>query len=260
VSAPIAILSPHLDDAVLSCWDLLSGQADLLVINVFAGVPPRGSAPGWWDARCGLEDSHAVVRERVAEDRAALGLAGREPVNLDFLDHQYRDRDQPIESIVRVLRGVLAEQALVLAPGALASEPFDPALPVPHPDHLAVRSAALVLASEGFELGLYADLPHASAHGWPAWVLNGVSGVATHPREPDPAAARWSGGLALSGLPADLLLPDVRRLAPAMFARKLEAVRLYASQLAMLKSGFGRGLDDPDLLGYEVTWRMPAAA
>jgi hypothetical protein len=41
------ILSPHLDDAVLSCWHLLTGPGEVEVINVFAGVPADLGAPAW---------------------------------------------------------------------------------------------------------------------------------------------------------------------------------------------------------------------
>jgi len=39
--APALILSPHWDDAVLDCWDVLVSQLDLNVVNVFAGVRLR---------------------------------------------------------------------------------------------------------------------------------------------------------------------------------------------------------------------------
>ncbi len=40
--AETIILSPHFDDAVLSCWHLLAGAGAVLVVNVFAGEPPAG--------------------------------------------------------------------------------------------------------------------------------------------------------------------------------------------------------------------------
>ena len=257
VSPPIAILSPHLDDAVLSCWGVLSGPDDVLVINVFAGLPSPGAPPGWWDALCGLHDSRAVVGERVAEDRGALALAGRNPVNLRFLDQQYREGDQPVGTIASALRDVLPPHAVVLAPGALAYEPLHPTLPSPHPDHVAVRSAALELHDDGYALALYADLPHANARGWPTWVRNGADAHRRPAADADVPATMWRASLAETGLPADQLVPDIRRLSARVFARKLDAVRRYASQLAMLEEGFGR-LDNPELLGYEVMWRAPA--
>jgi LmbE family N-acetylglucosaminyl deacetylase len=254
----IAILSPHFDDAVLSCWDVLSDPDDVLVVNVFAGLPSPGGAPGWWDAMCGVRDSHAAMLQRVAEDRAALAVAGREPINLSFLDHQYREGDQSVGAIASALRDVLPRHAVVLAPGGLADEPLHPRLPEPHPDHVAVRSAALELYEDGYGLAVYADLPHANARGWPTWVLNGAGGDTRSAAHTDAVATTWRAALAATGFTADQLVPHVHRLTASAFARKLEAVRRYVSQLPMLERGFGR-LENPELLGYEVTWRASAA-
>ena len=49
------ILSPHFDDAVLSCWHLLASAGEVLVVNVFAGEPPAGTL-GWWDELAGASD------------------------------------------------------------------------------------------------------------------------------------------------------------------------------------------------------------
>src|SRR5205807_6153895 len=89
-SVAIAILSPHLDDAVLSCWHLLTRGGDVTVINVFTGAPADSVVPAWWDELTGATDSAQRIRERIAEDRAALSLARRTSTNLGFLDEQYR--------------------------------------------------------------------------------------------------------------------------------------------------------------------------
>ncbi len=91
MSPRTVILSPHFDDAVLSCWHLLASADEVLVVNVFAGEPPAGTL-GWWDRLAGATDSAAAVRTRIEEDRQALALAGRTAVNLPFLDSQYRQR------------------------------------------------------------------------------------------------------------------------------------------------------------------------
>ncbi len=130
MAAPVVILSPHLDDAVLSCWHVLSGPADVRVINLFAGLPARGAAPGWWDRRT---EPRAMVSARRAEDAASLALTGREPLNLPLLDRQYRDQDQRPAALLEALRPRLSPGARLLAPAALG----------PHPDHLVVRAAAL---------------------------------------------------------------------------------------------------------------------
>jgi len=220
--AVIAILSPHLDDAVLSCWHVLAGPDRVVVVNVFAGIPPAGAPGGWWDRLSGDVDGPSVMEARRAEDRAALGLAGREPVNLDFLDRQYRPDDEPPPALADALRERLPAGVVVLAPGAVIPTPDrrvkEPA--EPHPDHLAVREAALALRADAFEVELYADLPHASAGG-------------------------------------RLVVPDgaeVHDLVDGALAAKLRAVHRYASQLDALGRAFGGRLDDSALLGREARW------
>jgi hypothetical protein len=110
------ILSPHLDDAVLSCWHLLSGPDELRVVNVFAGVP--SGAAGWWDEVTGATDAGERVRERRAEDRAALAIAGREATNLDLLDAQHRVNGNEPSALEVVLPHLTADDA-VWAPAAL---------------------------------------------------------------------------------------------------------------------------------------------
>ena len=41
---PYLVLSPHLDDAVIDCWSVLTDSGDVRVVNIFAGVP----SPGRW--------------------------------------------------------------------------------------------------------------------------------------------------------------------------------------------------------------------
>ena len=95
-AGPAVILSPHLDDAVLSCWHVLCGPGEVTVINVFAGSPPPGSGASWWDRLTGATDSVARMAERRAEDRAAFAIAGRTATSLDFLDEQYEPSGQSV--------------------------------------------------------------------------------------------------------------------------------------------------------------------
>jgi hypothetical protein len=234
------ILSPHFDDAVLSCWHLLAGAGEVLVVNVFAGEPPAGTL-GWWDQLAGARDSAAAVRTRVEEDRQALALAGRTAVNLPFLDSQYRQGDQAPTDIVKALREVLLPSSRIYAPASLGDH---------HCDHTAVRAAALALGAQGADVRLYADLPHATVEGWPRWVLDGSSAAA------DPAAKLWVRQLEDTGIPMRQMLATARRLPEQDHADKLEAVLSYASQVAPLQRVFGSSLEDPQLLGFEVDWRL----
>jgi LmbE family N-acetylglucosaminyl deacetylase len=239
------ILSPHLDDAVLSCWHVLTDDADVSVMNVFAGVPRDLGAPGWWDEYTGATDSAERVRERIEEDRRALALAGREPINLSFLDEQYRERPQPLDPLVDQIAALLPPDAQIYAPAAFAG----------HTDHELVRAAALELRAAGAEVSLYADLPHATVHGWPAWVAGTGARAAK-----DVPAAYWERALSTTGLPPAQLIPVVHPLDRQELARKLAAVRMYATQLHALAQLAGRPLTEREALGYEVAWATGSPA
>ena len=51
------VLSPHLDDAVLSCWHILGREDDVRVVNVFTGSPENGDGDYTWDRLTGSQDS-----------------------------------------------------------------------------------------------------------------------------------------------------------------------------------------------------------
>src|SRR3954451_1624058 len=87
--APAVVLSPHPDDAVFGCWSVLTGPGDVLVVNVFDGVPPGGGVT-LWELITGCTDSAEAMQERRREDAEALALAGRRAVGLELLDQQYR--------------------------------------------------------------------------------------------------------------------------------------------------------------------------
>lgn len=237
------ILSPHLDDAVLSCWHVLTQPGDVEVITVFAGAPTALSTPAWWDRYTGAADSGKRVRERMEEDRSALALAGRTAVNLSFLDEQYRGDEQALTPLTEHIEPLLPPGARIYAPAAFAN----------HADHALVRAAAVELRDAGFPVSLYADLPHATRHGWPAWV-NGARPAGSR----DLASAFWDHVLA--GMCT--LAPIVHALDAEAHERKLAAVRMYRTQLQGLEEFAGRPLTDREALGYEVEWATasPTAA
>lgn len=232
---PAVILSPHLDDAVLSCWHVLTAPGEVAVINVFAGVPGGLAVPAWWDEYTGATDSPARVGERLEEDRRALAVAGRAAVNLDFLDKQYRRAAQPVEPITEQIERLLPSGARIYAPAAFAG----------HPDHALVRAAAFELRGRGFDVSVYADLPHANLRGWPSWVTGKRA-----PASRDLVGVQWEHVLAGT----EAMPPTVHRLDTETHARKLGAVRMYATQLQALEELAGRSLTEFEALGYEVDW------
>lgn len=146
---PVVVVSPHLDDAVLGCGQLLHRRPGSTVVTVFAGMPHRWTRTPYDDG-CGFESSAQAVRSRRDEDRTACGLLGATPIHLDHLDGQYRSRPVPCTRIAVDLRDSVVEgddEPAVFAP-----------LGVNHADHDAVCDAAL---RAGFrDLWLYEELPN----------------------------------------------------------------------------------------------------
>jgi hypothetical protein len=238
--APVVVLSPHLDDAVLSAWSVLMTDADVRVVNVFTGAPPAGSV-AQWDRLAGATDSAEFMCGRVEEDRKALTMAGREPVNLHLLDSQYRDSRRPpsFRELDDALVAALPAASHIYAPAVLGGR---------HSDHELVRNWAVAL--QGHDVTLYAELPYAAEYGWPSW----VTGEDVDPRlDPD---VFWQ-------MTPNRVLPagerdgaHVERLRPADAASKLEAMRAYVTQWPMLDRGPVGLLSNPRIHGFEVFWRV----
>ena len=220
--APITILSPHPDDAVLSLWRTLSGPGEVDVINVFAAVPDDGQPPGWWDRLTGSDDPVARALERLEEDRDALSRSGRVPRNLNFLDGQYRDAPHPLDPLVEAVTAVLHRGARVLVPAALGA----------HPDHATIRDVGVALGHLGFEVAFYADLPHAVTRDWPeSAVRTSTSGAETRVDDLDETERR----------------------------EKLAAVECYRTQVPELERVFAV-LSRPEVLRYEIVWPYAGTA
>jgi hypothetical protein len=240
-AAPAVLLSPHLDDAVLDCWSVLTGPGAVRVVNVFAAVPAPGPR-GHFERLAGARDSAAHMRRRIAEDREALARAGRSPVNLGFhaLAHRGGRPEPSFAQIDAALRAHVGATSRVYAPAGLGAA---------HPDHELIRCYALTLARQRLPVRLYADLPYCTVYGWPAWVTGG---------EPDPhldVDAYWSasGGGAYCAPTA----ADVVRLGGPDAAAKLAAMRVYRVEFSVLDRGPIGQLSNPAIHGFEVFWPAP---
>lgn len=238
--AVVLILSPHVDDAVIDCWSVLTGAGAVEVINVFAGVPQPGELT-YHDRLAGAQDSAGHMRRRIRDDCEALGRAGRAPRNLPFLARTYRrGRPEPrFAALDHALAARTSGASAVYAPAALGSR---------HPDHELVRAYALRLAESGMPLWLYADLPYSAVYGWPAWVSDGGA----EPRVDVDAYWRESAGEA-----APLISPsraNVVRLPAEVAAAKLGAMRTYGMEFALLDRGPVGQLSNPGIHSYEVFW------
>lgn len=212
-------LSPHLDDAALSCGGQIaqhtrSGQT-VLIVSVMAGDPPNPSISEY--AR-GLHERWELASEataaRRAEDLAACALLGADALHWDVPDCIYRTdaSGAPFYLSDPDIFGEVApaEQALAATLAAqMADLPDHARLVVPltvghHVDHLLVRQAA-EQAFEPYTLFYYEDCPYAYQY-------------------PEMLAALVDG----SGDWHATVIP----LSPEELGLKIDAVMAYRSQLS----------------------------
>jgi LmbE family N-acetylglucosaminyl deacetylase len=148
----LVVVSPHLDDAVLSAGQVLGGHRGATVVTVLAGVPD-GDAVTEFDRGSGFTSSRQAMRQRRVEDRRALGILGAEAEHLDFLSRQYR-AEADDEAVVAELAARIATRrpSAVLGPVGIV-----------HPDHewvAALWPRAARLAAAGVPLYAYEELPY----------------------------------------------------------------------------------------------------
>jgi LmbE family N-acetylglucosaminyl deacetylase len=107
------VLSPHLDDAVLSCGALLSAlvrHCTVTVVTLFtaAGPTPHTHAARSYLRQCAAGEAGGLYEARRAEDRAALAALGATAVHLGVPDALFRRR-QVRPALVGKLSGRVPE-------------------------------------------------------------------------------------------------------------------------------------------------------
>jgi LmbE family N-acetylglucosaminyl deacetylase len=234
------VVSPHLDDAVLSCGGRLADEP-AHVITMFAGIPDDVGALPMWDRVTGATSSHQRVVDRLAEDDRALARLGATTERLPLLDNQYRTEEHDHRRAVELLRPLLASAHEVWAAAGIGR----------HVDHLAARDAAIEATPAGASVHLFAELPYALVYGWPSW----VDPDAQHPLlEPGP----WlEAELQSAGLVIEVLTRRPLRLSANAARVKQEAMAEYASQLPALDAQSGFRLTDPQVMTFELSWTVP---
>lgn len=168
-------LSPHLDDAALSCGGAIAMAPErTLVITLCTAPPPPGSVFNAvaveFHAEWGLAPDE-VLRVRLEEDAAAMNILGVNYVYAGWLDAIYRMPeayfsratlyrppvpDDPLPSQARDLLTMLIERA----PDATIYAPLGVG---DHVDHLAVFQAALACPPD--RIAFYDDINYALTPG-----------------------------------------------------------------------------------------------
>jgi LmbE family N-acetylglucosaminyl deacetylase len=217
----VAVLSPHLDDAVFSLGAVISNASRLgtnvSVITVLSGDPESTSPPGDWDEAGGFPSAGEASRLRRQEDREACALLGATPVWLPFWDRQY-DRGGTDEEIWAAILDAVGKCSALLVPG----------FPLENTDHRWLTNLVLSRQAPVEFVGLYAEQPYAKRH---RPQLQGLLGSQLG-GEPDRSRQelRWSS----------MPLESIDR------QRKRQACRAYRSQLPLLTArSRGRSLPRP---------------
>jgi LmbE family N-acetylglucosaminyl deacetylase len=158
-----AVLSPHLDDAVLSCALFLAANPGSRVITVFANGPSAVSPLTPWDKAARYFTTGAdVMAVRRDEDSRASALLGAAAEPLCYWDSQYRNErygyDGPQGDD---LSKVIVADLLSRAAGS-AREAWLIPLGLGHSDHLLTADVGLQLAEQlAGDWYIYEDLPYA---------------------------------------------------------------------------------------------------
>jgi LmbE family N-acetylglucosaminyl deacetylase len=165
----LVVISPHLDDAVLSLGAAIASWARrgraVTVLTVLACDPSSPARAGGWDRRGGFATEGEAARARREEDEGACALLGASPQWLPFGSLDY-ERHGPDDEIRAAVVTALAGAEAVLLPGS----------PLTHPDHVWL---AMLLTADDLpcaRIGLYVEQPYTARNerselrALPAWL------------------------------------------------------------------------------------------
>jgi LmbE family N-acetylglucosaminyl deacetylase len=190
---PLVVLSPHLDDAALSCGAMMIHACQTIPVTVAtlfteAGPPPYTLSARRYLHQVGAKDAAALYRQRREEDRAALQPLGITCVHAGLVDAPFRRQPgneagswwvrlmPELAHIYPIYRlnitsgriaaadaGTLSAAAslihrLAAAGHALVLAPLGVGR---HVDHVLVRTAA---ERSGADIAYYSDFPHNQHH------------------------------------------------------------------------------------------------
>jgi LmbE family N-acetylglucosaminyl deacetylase len=167
----VVVVSPHLDDAVLSLGAGIAratrSGTEVRIVTVFAGDPESSGPPTDWDRAGGFTSAGEAARSRREEDRRACTRVGANPVWLPFTDEDHGGEPDP-ESVRAALAEALVDAEVALLPG----------YPLALPDHVRVTRWLLAEPPRA-RLGLYVEQPYAAwrhiGRGRRVWAAPGLT-------------------------------------------------------------------------------------
>jgi len=168
-NASIIVLSPHLDDAVLSLGGFLSKYKGRAEVATFFTKRNQNPIRTYWDKISGFKDSVESINNRIEENNTALNISSSTAVNFVFNDFQYRrdeDSSKIIEDISSLIDSILSinsnRNIYVYGPAEFGDN-------ITHPDHLLLHKA-FIQVSKGYmdnkniNFYIYEDFPYVNRY------------------------------------------------------------------------------------------------
>jgi LmbE family N-acetylglucosaminyl deacetylase len=215
----LTVVSPHLDDAVLSLGAAIaSARGPVTILTVLAGDADSNEPAGKWDRRAGFATAGEASRARRTEDERACAALRARPRWLAYGDDQYERGGSDDEIRAAVIEAAGTDTVLI------------PGFPLLHPDHRWVRELLDGVFPAARTI-LYAEQPYAALGSLRPGDNYDVPGT--------PRPEHWH--------PLTASLADRQR--------KLAACRKYETQLRLLGSMLGPMLRYELRFGGEsATW------
>jgi LmbE family N-acetylglucosaminyl deacetylase len=149
----LVVVSPHLDDAVLSLGATLAHAAEfgaqVEILTVFACAPHSNAPTDEWDRKSGFTTEGEAAQQRRREDATACAILGVAPRWFEFGADPY-ERHGSMEEVVSAVAAATAGADTVLVPG----------FPLVHADHAALTNGLLSRGLSCRSVGLYAEQPY----------------------------------------------------------------------------------------------------
>lgn len=147
----VLVISPHLDDAILSVGEMIASTDEVTVLTMFSGSPKNPMETDY-DKKCGFANSDEANKERKNEDESACRTLNADYVHLDFLESQYREKQYDGFEIESSLKEYVELSDVIYFPEGIV-----------HPDHEIVFSIVSHLYKnhrEEKKFFVYEDLPY----------------------------------------------------------------------------------------------------
>ncbi len=161
----LIVLSPHLDDAVMSLGGFLVSYPKRAIVATFFTKSTNEVVKTYWNGISGFINSHEAINQRIQENSNALSDLALIVENFTYDDVQYRKEDNVNEikgGIVKDIKMLLLKytnnRVFIYGPAIFSSD-------IVNPDHEILHNAFLEVAEsyasrDNFSFFIYEDVPY----------------------------------------------------------------------------------------------------